>query len=160
MPTSIGIECVGLYGPVFTNRIGAEHFEQAGIPMMSGMIGIRFFAGVADMGTLHVARHPATCMLFLEVAVWSILLSFRETNTTTKRAQGDALPGVRNTQLAQYRGACFRDEGHQSNASTSAIVPAPVPYAQLFKAHAAAYGDGLSHYSEWILAFTGPQSIQ
>jgi hypothetical protein len=31
MPTSIGIECVGLYGPVFTNRIGAEHFEQAGI---------------------------------------------------------------------------------------------------------------------------------
>ena len=82
---------------------------------MSRMIGIRLFAGIADMGTLHVARHPATCMLSLEIAVWSILLSFRETNTTTKRAPGDALPGARNTQLAQYRGACLRDEGHQSS---------------------------------------------
>jgi hypothetical protein len=30
MPTSIGIEHLGLYRPIFTNRIGAEHFEQAG----------------------------------------------------------------------------------------------------------------------------------
>jgi hypothetical protein len=98
---------------------------------MSGTIGIRFFAGIADMGTLHVARHPATCMLSLEVAVWSILLSFRERNTTTKRAPGDALPGARNTQLARYRGAFLRDEGRQSNASTSAIVPAPAPVPRI-----------------------------